>query len=144
MNAWTSVFTAAGVNDCLIDLSCRSWKKPGPADGSDMIRLMSSSCKDCVHHPTGVGYMPPLKCFFLLGHPGLNLIRLHGSLAHASLLFKRHLDWVGHFCVADSCDQHMDGPCHTVCSSGPHLCCACGLDVFVIVFQIGIPVLSFQ
>jgi len=34
MNAWTSVFTAAGVNDCLIDLNCRS----GPADGSDMIR----------------------------------------------------------------------------------------------------------
>ena len=28
MNAWTSVFTAAGVNDCLIDLSCRSWKNP--------------------------------------------------------------------------------------------------------------------
>jgi len=29
MNAWTSIFTAAGVNDCLIDLSCRSWKNPG-------------------------------------------------------------------------------------------------------------------
>ena len=29
MNAWTSVFTAVGVvNDCLIDLSCRSWKNP--------------------------------------------------------------------------------------------------------------------
>ena len=28
MNAWTSVFTAASVNDCLIDRSCRSWKNP--------------------------------------------------------------------------------------------------------------------
>ena len=28
MNAWTSVFTAAGVNACLIELSCRSRKNP--------------------------------------------------------------------------------------------------------------------
>ena len=38
MNAWTSVFTAAGVNDFLIDHLLSQLKKPGPADGSDMIR----------------------------------------------------------------------------------------------------------
>ena len=28
MIVWTSVFTAVGVNDCLIDMSYRSWKNP--------------------------------------------------------------------------------------------------------------------